>query len=136
MKPKPKKQSMRWTDVERGYIMDNWKVATEEEIAETIGRIKAAVVAQAYTLGLATPVNKWTKWEQAYLEDNWNAKTPGEIAECLGRTKKAVETRARKCGLSWSDNDADAARVSLPPLQPVTRSWAETTAELRELLGV
>jgi hypothetical protein len=82
---------------------------------------------------------RWKETDINYLKSNWGKKPIEELAEDLGRTKKAVYQYAYKYGMIASgvrEENADIKLLDLPPLQPVTRSWAETTAELRELLGV
>ena len=84
---------------------------------------------------------KYERWQETdlnYLKTNWGKRTLDELAEDLGRTKRAVYQYAYKYGLiPPADEVEESVKIlDLPPLKPITRSWAETTAELRKLLGI
>ena len=104
----------RWTDDEEQFLENHYMEMTDEDIAEEIGRTKAAVMNRRQVLDLDKDgwmKNNWTDEELQILKENYD-KPLTEIAEKLPRRNKtAVKKKKSEMGWvtdrTWSDEEEE-----------------------------
>lgn len=97
------KGASHWSSEEQRLLKEMWQDGKpHQEIAETLGRGKTAVVHQRIRLGLPArnPRVIWTPHDEARLAGMWRAgMCIKHIAWDLGRTRAAIKTKRDQMGL-------------------------------------
>ena len=97
-----------WTDAEQAFLVRNYRVLTNQQIADQLGKLRLVVRTKIKALRLSGQSGappKWTEAEETYLLVAWQTDSAKDIAAALGRTVPAVRLRARselKVRRPWS----------------------------------
>ena len=110
--------SSTWTQEEDEYLRQNYLAKPWKEIAEYLGRTKAACIHRARKLGiLKERTDIWTQEEDEFIRQNYGIKSIKEIAEYLGRTEVACRARVskalgrkKKSTLPWIEEEDEYLR--------------------------
>lgn len=92
-----RKLRSRWTDDDQAFVVKNYRVLTNQQIADQLDRTLQAVrgcIRRLRVSGQAGPRRRWTEVEDTYFLLAWQTDSLSEIAAALGRTVRAVEGRA------------------------------------------
>lgn len=113
-----------WTEQDLQYLRNNYQTMTAEQIANHLGRTRAAVAGKAEKLGLKKDLRcpsgeKWTPEQDQYIRDHWLELGDEEIAAAVGhpvpstharRLKLNLKRRAGCKGPSWTQEELDYIR--------------------------
>jgi hypothetical protein len=115
--PAPKK----WSEEDFIKLRELWtdKKYSIDEVAEKLGKTRAATHFQAWKMGLRRPQvwRFWTDEETKYLKKNYKKKSYQVMANELGMTRFAVLQKANRLGLKvkrsprpWTEEEDDYIR--------------------------
>ncbi|HLO11136.1 MAG TPA: hypothetical protein VK190_02645 [Pseudoneobacillus sp.] len=100
------KKQIKWTKEDEQYVIDNYKIKSDFEIGNALGKTATSILKKRMRLGLNRPDNKhivynkaekdWKDDEIEYLKDHYNNTSIRKIAMYLDRPEKGIQIKASR----------------------------------------
>ncbi len=96
-----------WIKKEDKFLVDNYRVMPNKEIAQHLDRSRSSIVQRASRLGIARKF--WSEKDNEFLIDNYRIMPIEEITQHLSRSKKSITSQAYKLGITdgyfWGEKE-------------------------------
>ena len=126
---KPETAHRNWTQQETEFVRENYgRGYRDEELADRLGRSKAAVRKKAAQMGIqiCPDRRKWTQEELHTLRELSASLTHPQIAVKMGRTTDSVKAKAKVMGLSKEMRDGWYTAQDIAEICGVNADWVIT----------
>ena len=123
----------KWTSEDHRFFTESYKTMSNAEIAEKLGRSKAAIALRAWNFGITKKQKmKWTQEADKQLASLARSTTASKIAEKLGCFTNEVRVRLKQLGLQY-----EPPNTWTPKDQRIIRELYPTTSakKIAEILG-